>query len=304
MNKWMYYLVIVVMVGAIAGGYAVNKYYLQDEEKKEVLEVEEGDTVTVHYTGWLTDERIYDSERIFDTSREEIPGETTITFQERARGDPFKFAVGEGQVIEGWEENVIGMKKGQTKIFTIPAKKAYDTRNEDLVYEIDKEETIPVYHEMTISDFTMAYEIQPSVSMVVEDVFWRWNTTVISVEDDIVNLKHEPEVGKMYRTYKQDGPGWKSEVVSVDSTANDGEGEIIIEHYVDKPIILKSEHLGWRKEVYRNMPEQQRQADQSGSGQGVVVDIGDTIKIDFNEEVAGKELRFKISIVNIQKAEE
>lgn len=304
MNKWMYYLVIVVMVGAIAGGYAVNKYYLQDEEKKEVLEVEEGDTVTVHYTGWLTDERIYDSERIFDTSREKIPGETTITFQERARGDPFKFAVGEGQVIEGWEENVIGMKKGQTKIFTIPAKKAYDTRDENLTFEVEKEETIKVSHEMKKENFVTFYEIQPSPNMVVEDVFWGWNTTVISVEDEVVELKREPKVGEIYRTYKQDGPGWKSKVLSVDSTANNGEGEIVVEHIVDKPIILKSEHLGWHKERYRNIPQQQRQAGQNGNGQGIVVDIGDTIIIDFNDEVSGKDLRFKISIENIQKAED
>ncbi|MFO7991616.1 MAG: FKBP-type peptidyl-prolyl cis-trans isomerase [Thermoplasmata archaeon] len=304
MNKWMYYLVIAVLIGAIAGGYAVNRYYLQDEEKKEVMTVEEGDTVTVHYTGWLEDERIYDDERIFDTSREEIPGETTITFQERTRGDPFKFTVGDGQVIEGWEENVVGMKKGQTKIFTVPANKAYDTRSEDLVFEVEKQETVPVYHEMNKDEFTTVYEIQPNLNMVVEDVFWGWNTSVISVEDEVVELKREPKVDEIYRTYKQDGPGWKSKVLSVDSTANDGEGEIVVEHYVDKPIVIDSEHLGWLEEVFRNIPQQQRQAGQNGNGKGIVVDVGDTIRIDFNEEVTGKELRFKISVTDIQKAED
>ena len=52
-----------------------------------------GDTVKVHYTGWLT------SGKKFDSSLD--------------RGDPIEFKLGAGMVIKGWDEGVAGMKVGQ-----------------------------------------------------------------------------------------------------------------------------------------------------------------------------------------------
>lgn len=62
-----------------------------------------GDTVTVHYAGWLTDGTLFDS-----------------SF---ARGEPAKFQV--GRVIEGWNEGLQNMKPGQVCRLVIPAKLAY-----------------------------------------------------------------------------------------------------------------------------------------------------------------------------------
>jgi FKBP-type peptidyl-prolyl cis-trans isomerase len=64
-----------------------------------------GDTVTVHYTGWLTDGVKFDSSV--------------------DRDDPFAFVLGAGQVILGWDEGVATMKVGEKARLTIPPEKAY-----------------------------------------------------------------------------------------------------------------------------------------------------------------------------------
>ncbi|CAN1302157.1 Peptidyl-prolyl cis-trans isomerase FKBP65 [Linum perenne] len=64
-----------------------------------------GDEVEVHYTGTLLDGTKFDSSR--------------------DKGTPFKFALGQGQVIKGWDLGIKTMKKGENAIFTIPAELAY-----------------------------------------------------------------------------------------------------------------------------------------------------------------------------------
>ncbi|MDP6354429.1 MAG: FKBP-type peptidyl-prolyl cis-trans isomerase [Planctomycetota bacterium] len=68
-----------------------------------------GNAVSVLYTGWLTDGKMFDS-----TSK---------------RGDaPFGFKLGAGQVIKGWDEGVAGMKIGGKRKLTIPPELGYGAR--------------------------------------------------------------------------------------------------------------------------------------------------------------------------------
>ena len=64
-----------------------------------------GKKVAVHFTGMLTDGRVFDSSR---------PG-----------GRPYEFTLGAGTVIKGWDEGIAGMKVGSRRILTIPANLAY-----------------------------------------------------------------------------------------------------------------------------------------------------------------------------------
>ncbi|MCW8919423.1 MAG: FKBP-type peptidyl-prolyl cis-trans isomerase [Gammaproteobacteria bacterium] len=67
-----------------------------------------GQTVSVHYTGWLEDGSKFDSSK--------------------DRNDPFRFRLGAGQVIRGWDEGVQGMKVGGTRKLTIPSDLGYGAR--------------------------------------------------------------------------------------------------------------------------------------------------------------------------------
>jgi FKBP-type peptidyl-prolyl cis-trans isomerase FkpA len=95
-------------------------------------EAKAGDAVTVHYTGWLHDPAQSNGRgKKFDSSKD--------------RGDPFRFDLGAGMVIRGWDEGVQGMKVGGTRVLTIPADLGYGARgaggvippNATLVFEVE-----------------------------------------------------------------------------------------------------------------------------------------------------------------------
>ena len=86
--------------------------------------VQPGQTVTVHYSGYFTDGRKFDSSV--------------------DRGQPFSFRLGRGEVMAGWEEAVQHMKVGEKARFIIPSKLAYGEKgyanippNSDLVFDIE-----------------------------------------------------------------------------------------------------------------------------------------------------------------------
>lgn len=87
-------------------------------------EVQTGDNVVIHYNGTLTNGTKFDSS--YD------------------RGEPFETQIGVGQVIQGWDEGVVGMKVGGKRKLTIPPDMAYGDRatgpippNSTLIFEVE-----------------------------------------------------------------------------------------------------------------------------------------------------------------------
>lgn len=78
-------------------------------------EARAGQSVTVHYSGWLYDETAADKKGSkFDSSVD--------------RGEPFEFSLGAGRVIKGWDQGVAGMKVGGKRTLIIPPSFGYGER--------------------------------------------------------------------------------------------------------------------------------------------------------------------------------
>jgi FKBP-type peptidyl-prolyl cis-trans isomerase FkpA len=101
-------------------------YTILQPGKEGAKEAKSGDSVSVHYTGWLT------SGKKFDSSVD--------------RGQPFEFQLGQGMVIRGWDEGVAGMKLGEKRKLVIPSDLGYGERgagngeippNSTLIFEVE-----------------------------------------------------------------------------------------------------------------------------------------------------------------------
>lgn len=98
----------------------------------EGREAEAGFNVTVHYTGWLYDPKTSDGKgKKFDSSLD--------------RREPFIFFLGGGQVIQGWDQGVVGMKVGGKRTLIIPPEMGYGSYgaggvippNATLIFEVE-----------------------------------------------------------------------------------------------------------------------------------------------------------------------
>lgn len=87
--------------------------------------IKSGDTIAVHYTGKLVDGTKFDSSV--------------------DRGTPFEFQIGQGMVIQGWEQGFLGAKVGEKRTLTIPSEMGYGSRgagavippNATLIFDVE-----------------------------------------------------------------------------------------------------------------------------------------------------------------------
>ena len=127
--------------------------------------VQNGDTVRVHYTGKFEDGEIFDSS---------------------VGMDPLEFEVGAGDVIEGFEEAVLGMNVGESKSVNVTPEKGYGEYNPDMMVDMPLECFPP--------------DIQPEVGMQLEVVDEEDNpvaVTVVEITDSLARLDaNMPLAGK------------------------------------------------------------------------------------------------------------
>jgi FKBP-type peptidyl-prolyl cis-trans isomerase len=86
----------------------MSQLQTEDLQIGDGAEATPGQKVSVHYTGWLTNGTKFDSSL--------------------DRGKPFQFVLGGGQVIQGWDQGVAGMRVGGKRKLTIPPELGYGQR--------------------------------------------------------------------------------------------------------------------------------------------------------------------------------
>ena len=125
-----------------------------------MTQAKSGDKVQVHYTGRLTDGTVFDSS------------------EGRA---PLGFTVGEGQVIPGFENAVVGMQIGDKKTVNIPVDQAYGPKQNELIMPVPRDQFPPEIVPEVGQKLQMGH---PSGQMLV--------VTVTDVKEDIVTLDANP----------------------------------------------------------------------------------------------------------------
>jgi len=124
----LFIAVLLIATSAIAKEKKVTRpdgLVIEELKVGSGAEAKKGQTVTVHYTGWLTNGTKFDSSV--------------------DRNEPFVFHLGAGEVIKGWDEGVQGMKVGGKRKLTIPASLGYGARgaggvippNATLVFDVE-----------------------------------------------------------------------------------------------------------------------------------------------------------------------
>lgn len=116
------FIVLCLAAGALAGiseAQAAGKTMttpsglnIEDTKEGAGASPKTGQTCVMHYTGWLYENGVKGAK--FDSSVD--------------RGQPFKFTIGVGQVIKGWDEGVASMKVGGKRTLIIPAQLGYGAR--------------------------------------------------------------------------------------------------------------------------------------------------------------------------------
>ena len=129
------------------------------------MAAQNGNKVKVHYTGKLEDGTVFDSSE---------------------GADPLEFTLGQGQMITGFEEGVIGMEPGESRTLNIPADEAYGPHQADGVIEVDRSELPP---EMPLEVGMQLQAAQGNGQTV--------NMTVVEIGDDKVKMDgNHPLAGK------------------------------------------------------------------------------------------------------------
>ena len=113
-------------------GSEMSELQITDTVNGDGPTAEAGQTVIVHYTGWL-----------YDPEQPENKGEKFDSSVDR--GDPFSFSLGAGQVIRGWDEGFAGMQIGGKRTLIIPPDMGYGARgaggvippNATLMFEVE-----------------------------------------------------------------------------------------------------------------------------------------------------------------------
>ncbi|MCU0823893.1 MAG: FKBP-type peptidyl-prolyl cis-trans isomerase [Leptospira sp.] len=116
-------IIVAVLIFSGASLFA-DELLIQDTKQGLGREAIRGNTVVVHYTGKLTNGKVFDSSV--------------------DRGEPFSFVLGQGQVIQGWERGILGMKEGGKRKLTIPPNLGYGARpvgpipaNSTLIFDVE-----------------------------------------------------------------------------------------------------------------------------------------------------------------------
>jgi hypothetical protein len=237
-------------------------------------DVRSSDIVDVNYIGFLS------NGEIFDTSVGDLGRNNNFKKADQWQGhgdtyQPLTTSIDTQSVVDGFNEGIKGLEIGQSRTIFVPPEKGYANY---INLTIPKTEKVPMILRMEWNEFVNTYGETPAENIIVKDKYWNWSVQVIDLEGINVTAMINPQslLNDTVHPY-----GWDSKIVSIDSMANGGEGEIVVKHTVPSGVNV----------TYRGKS-------------GEILEETDTgIKIRYNDStspLSEVDMWFQITLVKIQ----
>jgi FKBP-type peptidyl-prolyl cis-trans isomerase 2 len=252
-----------------------------------------GDTLSVTYTGRLYNGTIFDSND--PAHQADLPQKPASAFA------PMTVTLGQGKLIPGFEQALIGMKEGASKTVTIKSADAYGSYKAELVRTIPKQilynRTAIIRRDISVPIATLQSQLsqQLAVGQVFDTKSFRYNITGIGP----VNATLRIIAANQTLTLEQEP--WPSAVINMTPDTI-----VLRRDPLDKSVVSMPEgpyvvHLA--PDVIRlETAFQLGQPVQSNLGMGLVTHETDsTLTIDLNHPLAGKDLTFDLRVDTIAK---
>jgi len=251
------------------------------------VRVEEDDMVAFHVSGYLEDGRMFlTTERglALDDSVEKSYGFTINPTKDSAGLPiylPFEIKIGDIArygLPERFDDNLLGSRVGDRLTFTLTSAQAYGSADVDDIWTIDSEVSLDATQTTGITEFIGDYGAEPVPGLTGTHVKWDMPFEVTGVKESIVTYELIPQKGDILSTRGCNDLKceFDSSVSYIDTTANEGVGVIIIEHLATP-------------------------GDLVDNGAGVVTNVtASEITVDFNDERAGDDITFDVTILQIR----
>lgn len=278
-------LILIVVVSALFSGCV---------GQQKIVKV--GDNISIDYIGRTEDGKI------FDTSIGSVAKQNGI-FVQGGNYIPLKFKVGNGEVIEGLDQDVIGMRVGDNRTFTVPPEKGYGPIDPSkitvipIIQNIPNTLTFPRIIEVPAVQFEMTFGFNHSTGNDVRIPDSNINLTVKNIGTN-VSLAYNLTVGE---TIVQKGAPWNRTVLSISNTS------VTLKEDAEKNSVVKLQNAPWNSTVvdvnstnitlkHNYIPD----TEVPGQFGNVRVHFNETsIIVDQNSILAGKTLIFDVTLKSI-----
>ena len=303
-------LVIIIVISLATYNWYIEEYKKPESKKQSDLLVHEGDTITVEFTEyiWTRDVNGDLDYCVYQTTSQKIANDESvpksITFEKILVDesgnpiirDPLTAIVGNDlsdELNSGFNEQVIGMTKGESKVVELPISQGYGDKNPELIKTIPFLDQIPIYNSIDRVAFENEYpeEVPLETGLTFNDHYWGWTIEIDKITNDTIVIKNEPTLGLELAMFN-----WSAKIVNISTDT----GMIWIKHSPDNSIIntpIDAEVIEFYKPEFNDLVSEITQEQQPYPG--IITSIEGGITIDFNRENIGKKLKYEIKIINI-----
>lgn len=270
-----------IIIVAIIVASSVGAYVLVNDSKT----VKAGDLVRVNYIGKLPNGQVFDTS-LYSVATDNVTYPKSLFFSFRGNATTYNtlnFTVGQGQMIKGFDNGMLGMKVGETRTLVIPPEQAYGNANESKISTLNLTETVPVQKSMSVEAFVDYFGSVPLRGYPYTDPNYGWEVNVLSSDSSNVIIQNKiPAGGATYRAF--DSPsdsnyGWNITVEYDESFEN-----IIIHHQLNASSAMSVKGI-----------------DETSTRFYVksVDEAAGTAVIDRNNQIIGQDLTFIVTLVSI-----